>query len=72
MSDTINLTGLWKTKSKKDGSQFLSGKPAKDAKFKFMVFPVKNKKSPNYPDYNLVIAPVGQDDEPDKEPEEPF
>jgi len=70
MSDTINLCGLWKNKTK-DGNTYLSGTLGN---IKIMVFPNQNKKESKHPDYNVVIAPRKDDGkEPNKEhEEEPF
>lgn len=61
-SDLIKLAAFWKKEGK--AGPFLSGKWQKDVDLKslsasdlLLMFPVKNKKNPKQPDYELFLAP---------------
>lgn len=49
----INIGGLWKHKSKKDGKSYLQGS-INGAKL--LVFPNQNKTKENQPDYNMFLV----------------
>ena len=58
-SNLVKLTGLWKRKSKKDGSQYLSGNLTPTATM--IVLPNTHKKTDKEPDYiAFVTAHVAQ------------
>lgn len=57
MADLIRVGGLWKSKTKA-GEFYLSGK---FGQVKVLVFPVKEKRSENSPDYSLCIAAVEEE-----------
>lgn len=54
-SKLINLTGLWKNKTK-DGITYLSGNLSPRAKI--MIFENKKKTQPSDPDYTVCLAPI--------------
>jgi hypothetical protein len=53
-NNLVKLTGLWKQKSKKDGSQYLSGNLTPTAKM--IVLPNSKKKTDKEPDYIAFVA----------------
>ena len=53
-SNLVKLTGLWKRKSKKDGSQYLSGNLTPTAKM--IVLPNSKKKTDKEPDYIAFVS----------------
>ena len=58
-NNLVKLTGLWKQKSKKDGSQYLSGNLTPTATM--IVLPNTHKKTDKEPDYiAFVTAHVAQ------------
>ena len=58
-SNLVKLTGLWKRKSKKDGSQYLSGNLTPTATM--IVLPNTHKRTDKEPDYiAFVTAHVAQ------------
>ena len=53
-SNLVKLTGLWKRKSKKDGSQYLSGNLTPTATM--IVLPNTHKKTDKEPDYIAFVS----------------
>ncbi len=53
-SNLVKLTGLWKRKSKKDGSQYLTGKLTPTATM--IVLPNSKKKTDKEPDYIAFVS----------------
>ena len=53
-NNLVKLTGLWKQKSKKDGSQYLSGNLTPTATM--IVLPNTKKKSDKEPDYIAFVS----------------
>lgn len=67
MSDLYSACGLWENETK-GGDWYLSGRMGG---LKILIFPNKNKKTPQSPDYSLCIAQwvVRDNDEDSDEPE---
>ena len=62
MSEIINITGMWKNKSK-DGTEYLKGSLGYAD---IMIFPNKNRQNDKSPHYTLCMAPKKKKEDEDR------